>query len=88
MVAFVKFINEHEVELAPQNKGNILNYNLDEKLMREDGFLPLVELTKPGENYLSYFVLQKEQVVKKWKKNNSVIQEIAELCLDCSDVED
>ena len=85
MVTFVKFISKNEVEPAPQNKDNILNYNLDEDLMREDGYLPLVELTKPGDDYSSYFILQKDQVVKKWKKNNSVVQKVTEICSDCSE---
>lgn len=41
---FVKYINETTIEQAPTNFGTIINFNLNEELMREYGYKPLVPL--------------------------------------------
>lgn len=52
---FAKLINETELEFAPKNKGNIFNYDLDEDLMRADGYKLFVPATlEPGKNYTNF----------------------------------
>lgn len=46
---YAKFINEDLIEIAPLNKNGIFNYNINEKLLRQDGYKKLVELEKPSE---------------------------------------
>ncbi len=56
MTKYVKLIDEHSIEYAPTNKGNIINYNLDVDRMLADGYKPLIESPKPedGDYTLSY----------------------------------
>ena len=46
-----------EIKIPPVNKGNILNYNLNEELLREDGYLELITNSKPNDekNYKSAY---------------------------------
>ena len=46
MDKYAKLI-DNSIELAPQNKGAILNYNTNVELMVEDGYKLLVEAEKP-----------------------------------------
>ena len=41
---YVKYIDETTIEQAPVNLGTIINFNLNEDLMREYGYKPLVPL--------------------------------------------
>lgn len=43
---YVKLIN-NELKIAPINKGNIINYNLDTELLIQDGYKEFIEIPKP-----------------------------------------
>jgi len=47
MNTFAKFISETEIEYAPKNKGGIINYNLNEELLSDDGYKPLISADIP-----------------------------------------
>ena len=51
---FVKIIDGNIVE-APQNYNGIINYNLDEDLMRADGWKPLIPAIVPPETEIRMY---------------------------------
>lgn len=40
---YAKFINESTIELPPKNKGSVVNYNNNERLLIADGYKPLIK---------------------------------------------
>ncbi len=40
---YAKFINETKIELPPKNKGSVVNYNNNERLLIADGYKPLIK---------------------------------------------
>ena len=49
---YAKYINEKQIEFAPKNKGNIINYNLNVEELTKDGYKPFIEAEKdPDKNY-------------------------------------
>lgn len=44
---YAKLINNDFLEYPPQNKGSILNYNLDVETLLRDGYKPLILTEKP-----------------------------------------
>ena len=70
---FVKYINESIVEYPPKNdlERGILNYNLDEKLLLEDGYLPLNDDEKPTETKIvPYYTKKNDKVVLHYKEQS------------------
>lgn len=65
MKKYAKLINGN-VEFAPQNKGSIMNYNLDEDLMLADGYKPLLEEEIPNTNRKFEFLYEEneENIIK------------------------
>lgn len=47
---YVKFIDTTHIEYPPLNKGSIMNYNLCEELLLQDGYKPFQEAEKPTGN--------------------------------------
>lgn len=45
---YVRLKNEYELEYPPKNKGTVINYNLNEELLLNDGFKPLLTIEKPN----------------------------------------
>ena len=45
---YAKLLNEYEIEYPPLNKDTVINYNLNEKLMKKDGYKPLILSDKPN----------------------------------------
>lgn len=57
MTKYAKIKDGGTLELAPQNKGSMCNYNVNIELMLADGYKPLIEMLRPddGNEYqLSY----------------------------------
>lgn len=50
MNQYAKFVSEKQIELAPLSKGSVINYNLNEKMLKKDGYKPLVKAEHPSEN--------------------------------------
>ena len=46
MKKFAKLINETSIEFPPKNKGNIINYNLNEEFLIQDGYKEFVPAEK------------------------------------------
>ena len=42
MKEFCKFIDKYHIEVPPRNKGMVSNYNLNEELLIQDGYKPLI----------------------------------------------
>ena len=63
---YAKLVN-NEIEFAPQNKGSILNYNQDKRLMKADGYKEFIEV-EPEFGHLKYHV--------DYKETSSKIQEV------------
>lgn len=57
---FVKIIDGNIVE-APQNYNGIINYNLDEDLMRADGWKPLIPAEIPPETEIRMYHFDYEE---------------------------
>ena len=57
---FVKIIDGNIVE-APQNYNGIINYNLDEDLMRADGWKPLIPAEVPPETEVRMYHFDYEE---------------------------
>lgn len=57
---FVKIIDGNIVE-APQNYNGIINYNLDEDLMRADGWKPLIPAEVPPETEIRMYHFDYEE---------------------------
>lgn len=51
---YCKLINNEIIE-APQNYNGIMNYNLDEDLMKADGWKPLISATIPPETEIRMY---------------------------------
>ena len=49
---FAKRINEYELEYPPKNKGTVINYNINEELLLNDGYKPLLTVEKPNNDRL------------------------------------
>ena len=70
---FAKLINETQLEFAPKNKGNIFNYDLDEDLMRADGYkLYVPATTEPGKSYTNF----------RYEETDTQIKELCDLVPD------
>lgn len=68
MQKYAKFINENQIEFAPQNKGAISNYNLSVELMTADGYKPLVVVEEPTQ----------EKPLVKYREMEEQIEQYAE----------
>ena len=64
---YAKIIDETHVEFPPYNKGNIINYYLNEELLLHDGYLPFHEVERPQTN---------RRYVITYQKQDNVINEI------------
>ena len=49
---YVRLKNEYELEYPPKNKGTVINYNLNEELLLNDGYKPLLTIEKPNNDRL------------------------------------
>lgn len=64
---YVKLIEGKPVE-APINKGNIINYNLNEELLRADGYKLLIEVPLPPETEIRKYGIayhEKEDTIEE-----------------------
>lgn len=64
---YAKLLNEYEIEYPPKNKGQVINYNIDESLMQKDGYKLLILADKPNND--RYFEV-------KYVESENNIQEI------------
>lgn len=55
---YAKRIDDRHIELAPQNKGAIINYNTNVELMTADGYKMLIEAEIPVTNRLFHIEYQ------------------------------
>lgn len=60
MDTYIKIIDGNIVE-APQNYNGIINYNLDEDLMRADGWKPLIPAIVPPETEIRMYHFDYEE---------------------------
>ena len=70
---FVKYIDENTVEYPPKNdlEQGILNYDLDEELLLEDGYLPLNDNEKPTETkVVAYYTKKNDKVILHYKEQS------------------
>ena len=51
---YAKLIDVNNIELAPRNKGAIVNYDMSDELMRADGYKPLSEAPLPEDTNRMY----------------------------------
>ena len=65
---YCKLIDNEIIE-APQNYNGIMNYNLDEGLMRADGWKPLIPATTPPETEIRMYHFE-------YQENTNNIKEI------------
>lgn len=49
MTVYAKFVDETTIEEAPNNKGSLLNYNLNVEAMTKDGYKPVVVTECPAD---------------------------------------
>lgn len=70
MVKYVKLIDKYNIEEAPINKGNIINYYLNTDMVKEDGYMQLVEFDVPSTNkqYRPIYVQEEQYIVRKWEE--------------------
>ena len=77
-------INENnELEYAPTNYGNILNFDKDEELLKEYGYKPVIDTLRPSYDDFYYtasskWVENEEEIGKEWEikpKDESEVQE-------------
>ena len=52
MNRYGKLTSGNRLEFAPQNKGSILNYNLNEELMKRDGYKEVIDNKPSFSNYI------------------------------------
>lgn len=55
---YVKFISNTEVQEPPQNKDNIINYNLNIDLLIRDGYKPLIPAEYPGDQEIRMYHIE------------------------------
>ena len=67
MTKYVK-LNNNTLEYAPVNNGAILNYNLNEELMRADGYKELVEPEIPSYPHTISYKEIDNQIIKEYIK--------------------
>ena len=67
MTKYVK-LNGNILEYAPVNNGAILNYNLNEELMRADGYKELVEPEIPSYPHTISYKETDNQIIKEYIK--------------------
>ncbi len=65
---------------APKNKGGISNYYIDEKNLKKDGYLPIVEEKEPQDDneYLQVNKIIDDKIVMTWEKRELSYQELRE----------
>lgn len=77
-------INENnELEYAPTNYGNILNFDKNEKLLKEYGYKPVIDTLRPSYDDFYYtasskWVENEDEIVKEWEikpKDEAEVQE-------------
>lgn len=62
---YVKFISGTQIEFPPINNGSIINYNLCEELLLQDGYKPFQEAEKPeGNDYAIKYQNLPDKVVE------------------------
>lgn len=77
-------INENnELEYAPTNYGNILNFDKNEELLKEYGYKPVIDTLRPSYDDFYYtasskWVENEDEIVKEWEiksKDEAEVQE-------------
>lgn len=70
MVKYVKLIDKYNIEEAPINKGNTINYYLNIDMVKADGYKELIEFEIPstGKQYKPIYVSEEQYVIKKWEE--------------------
>lgn len=70
MIKYVKLIDKYNIEEAPVNKGNIINYYLNVDMVKKDGYRELIEFEIPstGKQYRPIYVQEEQYVIKKWEE--------------------
>lgn len=67
---YAKFINRQQISYPPLVKGNISNYHLSVKQLKEDGYKLLDDSeAKPTDgSYLAYYEDQGDKIIRFWKR--------------------
>lgn len=65
MIQYAKFINENTIEFPPKNKGNIINYNLNEVELKKDGYKQFIPAEKEvGKAYVITYTQTKTKITE------------------------
>lgn len=65
MTQYAKFINENTIEFPPKNKGNIINYNLNEVELKKDGYKQFIPAEKEvGKAYVITYTQTKTKITE------------------------
>lgn len=57
-MTYAKLLNNNFLEYPPQNKGSILNYNLDTETLLKDGYKPVIFIKKPTDDRMFEILYQ------------------------------
>jgi hypothetical protein len=66
MKKYAKFIDKDTIEFPPQNTRTIINYNLDEKQLIKDGYLPFLEVKQPKGKVKFEYKIINNKIIKVW----------------------
>lgn len=69
---YAKFENG-VLTFPPRNKDNVINYCLNEEILIQDGYKPLIEAIKPNGNYKLEYVEEEDQIVEVWIDNTEEV---------------
>lgn len=70
MNKYAKLINENEIEYAPKNKANIINYNQNIEAMIKDGFMKIIKANVPlnDNEYNAKYRIEDNQIIESFEE--------------------
>lgn len=75
---YAKIING-VLTFPPRNKDNIINYCLNEEMLIEDGYKPIIEAIKPEGHYKAEYVEEENRIVEVWTDNTEEVEAVEKL---------
>lgn len=66
---FAKYISRLEIQEAPRDIPGISNYNLNQALLIQDGYLPVEILAEPSENQHKVYELSEDKIIQTVEDN-------------------
>ncbi len=67
-------LNNGVLEYPSINKDNIINYNMNEELMLQDGFKPIQEAEKPEGNFKAVYTEDENCIIEEWVDNSAEVE--------------